>query len=146
MREDGGGRPVVLVHADSVALGRMAVFDVIANNADRKGGHVLTDEAGRTWGIDHGVTFAAEEKLRTVLWGWAGAPIPSDVLADVAALHDRLGVVVRPGRPVARRGRARRACATAFAASWPSAAYPHPRRALAGHPVARLLTPRARLG
>ena len=89
--EDGAGRPVVLVHADSAALGRMAVFDVIANNADRKGGHVLTDGSGLTWGIDHGVTFAAEEKLRTVLWGWAGAPIPADVLADVAALHDRLG-------------------------------------------------------
>ena len=67
--EDGSGRPVSLVHADEPDLQRMALFDAIANNADRKGGHVLTDEMGRTWAIDHGVTFSVDEKLRTVLWG-----------------------------------------------------------------------------
>lgn len=97
--EDGSGRPVSLVHADEPRLVRMAVFDAVANNADRKGGHLLTDEDGTVWGIDHGVTFAEEEKLRTVLWGWAGEPIPADVLADVDALHASL---VRGYDPVDR--------------------------------------------
>ncbi len=70
---------------------RLAVFDAIVNNADRKGGHILTDGSGRVWGIDHGVTFSVEDKLRTVLWGWAGEVIPDDVLADVGRLHDTLG-------------------------------------------------------
>lgn len=89
--EDGAGRPVVLVHADNEAVARIAVFDLIVNNADRKGGHLLTDAAGRVWGIDHGVTFAAEDKLRTVLWGWAGEPIPDALLSCVDMLHDSLG-------------------------------------------------------
>lgn len=89
--EDGNGRPVVLTHSSTPALIRMAVFDAIVNNADRKGGHVLTDESGRVWGIDHGVTFSVDDKLRTVLWGWAGEAIPDDVLADVGRLHDTLG-------------------------------------------------------
>jgi uncharacterized repeat protein (TIGR03843 family) len=88
--EDGSGRPVVLVHSAAPAVGRLAVFDVLINNADRKGGHVLTDDAGRVWGIDHGVTFSVDEKLRTVLWGWAGEDIPDDVIADVEGLHDTL--------------------------------------------------------
>jgi uncharacterized repeat protein (TIGR03843 family) len=88
---DGSGRPVVLVHSSGTTLMRLAVFDVVVNNADRKGGHVLTDETGRVWGIDHGVTFSVEDKLRTVLWGWAGEAIPDDVLADVGRLHDTLG-------------------------------------------------------
>ncbi len=89
--EDGRGRPVELVHATTVDVVRVAVFDVIVNNADRKGGHVLTDLDGRTWAIDHGVTFSADDKLRTVLWGWAGEPVPSAVLDDVRRLHDLLG-------------------------------------------------------
>lgn len=88
--EDGAGRPVSLVHADLPVLVRMAVFDALANNADRKGGHLLTDRNGRIWGIDHGVTFAVEEKLRTVLWGWAGEPIADEVQSDVRALQDLL--------------------------------------------------------
>ena len=88
--EDGSGRPVALVHADDPEVLRIAVFDVLANNADRKGGHVLVDTDGRAWAIDHGVTFAVEDKLRTVLWGWAGEPVPEDVLHDVARLHDLL--------------------------------------------------------
>ena len=94
--EDGSGRPVALVHAPDPALMRLAVFDAIANNADRKGGHILTDTDGRVWGIDHGVTFAVEDKLRTVLWGWAGEPIPDDLLADVDGLHTLLGDAYDP--------------------------------------------------
>jgi uncharacterized repeat protein (TIGR03843 family) len=94
--EDGSGRPVSLIHAPTAALARMAVFDVLVNNADRKGGHVLADAEGRVWGIDHGVTFSVEDKLRTVLWGWAGQSIPQDIVAEVQRLHDVLGEAFDP--------------------------------------------------
>jgi uncharacterized repeat protein (TIGR03843 family) len=80
---DGVGHPVVLVHADDERLQRMAVFDAIVNNGDRKGGHIITDLDGHVWGVDHGVTLSVEPKLRTVLWGWAGEPIPEAILASV---------------------------------------------------------------
>ena len=64
--------PVMLVHEDTAPLRRMAVFDVVTNNTDRKGGHVLPVPGGHRYGVDHGVCFHAEDKLRTVLWGWAG--------------------------------------------------------------------------
>jgi uncharacterized repeat protein (TIGR03843 family) len=70
-----GGRPVVLAHADDDRLRRMAVLDTVLNNADRKGGHVLPLEDGTVYGVDHGVTFNTDPKLRTVLWGWAGEPL-----------------------------------------------------------------------
>jgi uncharacterized repeat protein (TIGR03843 family) len=87
---DGLGHPVVLVHADDERLQAMAVLDAILNNGDRKGGHVITDLDGRIWGVDHGVTLSVEPKLRTVLWGWAGAPIPDHLLEAVAALRAQL--------------------------------------------------------
>lgn len=68
---DAEGHPVSLVHEDSVPLRRMAVFDAVVNNADRKGGHVLAMSDGHRYGVDHGVCFHADPKLRTVLWGWA---------------------------------------------------------------------------
>jgi uncharacterized repeat protein (TIGR03843 family) len=68
---DGDDKPVSLVHEDSEPLRRMAVFDVLVNNADRKGGHVLAMTDGHRYGVDHGVCFNEEGKLRTVLWGWA---------------------------------------------------------------------------
>jgi uncharacterized repeat protein (TIGR03843 family) len=83
---DGRHNPVTLVHADLPALRRMAVFDAIVNNADRKGGHILSTEAGDVFGVDHGVTFNADEKLRTVLWGWAGARLTDDELVAVRRL------------------------------------------------------------
>jgi uncharacterized repeat protein (TIGR03843 family) len=77
---DGDERPVSLVHEDSAPLRRMAVFDAVVNNADRKGGHVLPMVDGHRYGVDHGVTFHVDNKLRTVLWGWADEPLhPSDV-------------------------------------------------------------------
>jgi uncharacterized repeat protein (TIGR03843 family) len=86
------GGSVSLVHADDPDLGRMAVFDVVANNADRKGGHILRDPAGGLRGVDHGLTFNIEDKLRTVLWGWAGRRLPAETVdalrplcADLAA-------------------------------------------------------------
>ncbi len=64
--------PVMLVHEDTPPLRRMAVFDLVTNNTDRKGGHVLAMPDGHRYGVDHGVCFHTEDKLRTVLWGWAG--------------------------------------------------------------------------
>jgi uncharacterized repeat protein (TIGR03843 family) len=69
-------------------LRRMAVFDLLANNADRKSGHCLLTEDGHVWGIDHGVCFHDEPKLRTVIWDFAGEPIPAELLADVTTLLD----------------------------------------------------------
>lgn len=64
-------------------LRRMAVFDVIANNTDRKGGHVLCDAAGHLWGIDNGLCFNEEPKLRTVIWDFAGEALPKELLDDI---------------------------------------------------------------
>ena len=87
---DYAGAEVTLVHADDARLRRMAVFDVLINNADRKGGHILAGVDGRVYGVDHGVSLHAEDKLRTVLWGWAGKPVDDDTLRDVRALSDAL--------------------------------------------------------
>ena len=87
---DGSGRSVRLIHATTREVQRLALLDAIGNNADRKGGHILIDAAGRLWGIDHGVTFHADDKLRSVLWGWAGEEIPADELGDIDRLADRL--------------------------------------------------------
>jgi uncharacterized repeat protein (TIGR03843 family) len=84
---DALGRPVALVHEDSEAMRRMAVFDVLVNNADRKGGHVLAMSDGHRYGVDHGVCFHVENKLRTVLWGWAEEPLDRadrDTVRDLA--------------------------------------------------------------
>lgn len=64
-------------------LQRMAVFDLLANNADRKGGHCLLDVRGHVWGIDHGLTFHYAPKLRTVIWDYCGEPIPPELLASL---------------------------------------------------------------
>ncbi len=87
---DYAGDEVILMHADDVRLRQMAVFDVLVNNADRKGGHVLHGVDGKVYGVDHGVCLHVEDKLRTVLWGWAGKPIDDDTLAAVSGLVDAL--------------------------------------------------------
>ena len=83
-----GGRPVTLVHADDARLRRMAVLDAVVNNADRKGGHVLRGSDGELYGVDHGLTFNVDDKLRTVLWGWAGEPLGDDVVDELDRLDD----------------------------------------------------------
>ncbi len=85
--EDAQERPVSVIHADSAALHRMAVFDVLVNNADRKGGHILGSQ-GQVFGVDHGVCFHTDPKLRTLLWGWAGAELTDDELAAVRRVRD----------------------------------------------------------
>jgi len=82
--QDTSGTPVTLSHADRPDAQLLAVFDVIANNADRKGGHMLRDANDHLWAIDHGVTFATDFKLRTVLWGWIGSAIPPAAMNDLA--------------------------------------------------------------
>ncbi|WP_454810745.1 SCO1664 family protein [Paenarthrobacter nitroguajacolicus] len=93
--QDENGRMVALVHEDTPALRRMAVFDMIVNNADRKGDHILAMTDGHRHGVDHGLTFHQDHKLRTVLWGWLGEPLTAeerdgiDRVAD--GLHGGLG-------------------------------------------------------
>lgn len=87
---DDDDRPVTLIHEDSVPLRRMAVFDVVINNADRKGGHVLPMPDGHRFGVDHGVTFHVEHKLRTVLWGWRGDALDPSEAAGVERVRSLL--------------------------------------------------------
>ena len=86
--QDYAGDDVLLIHADDPRLQLVAVFDVLVNNADRKGGHILGGVDGRVYGVDHGLCLHTEDKLRTVLWGWAGKPVDDDALAAVARLVD----------------------------------------------------------
>ena len=83
---DEDGSPVALVHADRPALATLAGFDLVVNNADRKGSHVLPLPDGRVLGVDHGLCFHSDDKLRTILWGWAGRPLPATVVDGVARL------------------------------------------------------------
>ena len=77
---DRYGDPAVLVHADHPDLQRMAALDIVINNADRKGGHVLRGPDGGVYGVDHGICLHHEDKLRTVLWGWLGEALPGEVV------------------------------------------------------------------
>jgi uncharacterized repeat protein (TIGR03843 family) len=76
---------------------RVALFDYIVNNADRKAGHCLRDRDGHIWTIDHGLTFNVEYKVRTVIWDFAGQPIPDDILADLCRLQQALN---QPSSPI----------------------------------------------
>ena len=71
-------------------LRKMALFDYLINNADRKGGHCLLDPKNHLWGIDHGLTFHSSPKLRTVIWDFAGQSIPRHLLNDVEHLCTKL--------------------------------------------------------
>ncbi|GGS01918.1 phosphatidylinositol kinase [Streptomyces aureoverticillatus] len=97
--EVGEGRTALLVHADDARLRQLAVLDAVINNADRKGGHLVIGADGQLFGIDHGVTFNVEDKLRTLLWGWAGEKLPEEALDALGALRDGLAA----GAPLAVR-------------------------------------------
>ncbi|MER5430354.1 SCO1664 family protein [Streptomyces sp. NPDC002588] len=113
--EVGEGRTALLVHADDERLRRLAVLDAVINNADRKGGHLLPTADGRLYGIDHGVTFNTENKLRTLLWGWAGEPLTGEAvevlqglkgaLEPSGALAGTLAALVTPAEVDATRAR-----------------------------------------
>ncbi|GAA0514609.1 phosphatidylinositol kinase [Saccharopolyspora subtropica] len=85
--QDHHGDPVVLAHADHPQLQRLAVLDVVINNADRKGGHILHAPDGRVLGVDHGVSLNTDDKLRTVLWGWIGDPLPDEAVDRLSELR-----------------------------------------------------------
>ncbi len=69
---------------------KIVLFDLLINNADRKSGHCLRDETNHIWAIDHGVCFAIEPKLRTVMWDYAGQPIPIELQNDLKSFRARL--------------------------------------------------------
>ncbi len=79
--------PLSTGHRD---LQRMALFDAVINNTDRKFGHLLPTTDGRIKGCDHGITFHVDDKLRTVLWNWAGEPIPHSDLVDLSSFSKEL--------------------------------------------------------
>ena len=85
--------------APDARLQRMAVFDAIVNNTDRKGGHLLPVPGGHVFGVDHGVTFSTVPKLRTVLWGWADEALDAELVAGIERVRDgisgELGAALR---------------------------------------------------
>ena len=87
---DDFGRPVQLIHQNDARLRQMALLDIVTNNSDRKGGHILVDQQGNLFGVDHGLCFNVEDKLRTVLWGWAGQPLTTDEVTSLNRLREQL--------------------------------------------------------
>jgi len=75
---------------DILRLPQVAMFDLLINNADRKGSHILIDADDRLWLIDHGICFHEEDKLRTVIWDFAGKNLPDDLCADVRRFVEEL--------------------------------------------------------
>ena len=90
---------VVVAHADRPELASAAVFDAVINNADRKGSHLVVDRSGSLWGFDHGLCAHTDPKLRTVLWGWVGRPLPVDEMDRLEALT---GWLSNPRSPLSR--------------------------------------------
>ncbi|MFD3547656.1 SCO1664 family protein [Streptomyces sp. NPDC058655] len=138
LAEVGEGRTALLVHADDERLRRLSVLDAVINNGDRKGGHLLPAADGRLYGIDHGVTFHTEDKLRTLLWGWAGEPLTDEAravlatlaaeLADGAPLATRLAELITAVELAAVRGRVEQLLRTGThpepSGQWPSIPWP----------------------
>ena len=133
-----------MVNGDDARLRRVAVFDAIVNNTDRKAGHLLPLPDGHLHAVDHGVTFSVVPKLRTVLWAWEGEPFDDEELAGLARVAEALGTW-------RRRVRSRPRCATSSrrprwtqrergsrAARGGPLSRPEPR--VAGHPLAALLS------
>jgi uncharacterized repeat protein (TIGR03843 family) len=87
---DRFGDPAVLAHADHPQVRLLAALDVVINNADRKGGHVLHGTDDRVYGVDHGICLHEENKLRTVLWGWVGEPLPEEAVESFRLLRSAL--------------------------------------------------------
>ena len=81
---------VAMVRGCDARLRRIALFDAVVNNADRKGGHLLPVAGGHVHGVDHGICFSVDPKLRTILWGWRGAPIDPDERATLERLRQDL--------------------------------------------------------
>ena len=88
---------VAMVNEDDPRLRRVALFDAIVNNTDRKAGHLLPVEGGHLFAVDHGVTFSIVPKLRTVLWAWEGEPFDVEEAAGLARVAAALGTARAPG-------------------------------------------------
>ncbi len=128
--------PQLVRRRNDRTLRRIAVLDAVINNADRKGGHLLPTAGGRIYGIDHGVTFNVDDKLRTVLWQWAGDALTEeavDVLIDLraqidGALGDRLHELLTTREVRRTRRRIDRLLATAVhpepSGDWPAVPWP----------------------
>ncbi len=126
----------VLARADLPELRRMAVFDAVVNNADRKGGHLLPTAEGHVYGVDHGVCFSVEDKLRTLLWRWRGRPLTEEALGVLARLREGLagelgGVLGELLAPAEVRATARRVdrllatgCHPQPSEDWPAIPWP----------------------
>lgn len=95
--EDQLGQPVAVVHQDADDVRGLAVLDVVLNNSDRKGPHLARGPQGRLWGFDHGVTLHRENKLRTVLWGFVGDPVPA---RDLERLDRLVAALDGPATPL----------------------------------------------
>jgi hypothetical protein len=80
----------VLVHEWSAEMATFAALDIVINNADRKAGHILEDSDGHLWGVDHGLTFNVDPKLRTVIWAFAEQEIPAAVRSRLEGLAQNL--------------------------------------------------------
>lgn len=91
---DPGYTSVTVVHSDHPDLRLLAVFDCLINNADRKGGHIL-GSAGRVFGVDHGIAFHTEPKLRTLLWGWAGTDLTEREVQAITKARDGAAAELR---------------------------------------------------
>jgi uncharacterized repeat protein (TIGR03843 family) len=81
--------------ADKTLLKSIVLFDLLCNNADRKGSHVFFDAAHKLWAIDHGLCFHADDKLRTVIWDFAGEAIPDDLLSPLRSPPVGLSLILR---------------------------------------------------
>lgn len=88
---------IAMVNDADPRLRRVAVFDAVVNNTDRKAGHLLPVPGGHLHAVDHGVTFSLEPKLRTVLWAWEGEPFDDEERAGVERVRDALGSDSAPG-------------------------------------------------
>jgi uncharacterized repeat protein (TIGR03843 family) len=88
---------VAMVNEADPRLRRVAAFDAVVNNTDRKAGHLLPMPGGHLHAVDHGVTFSVVPKLRTVLWAWEGEPFDAEELAGLQRVRDALGSRARPG-------------------------------------------------
>lgn len=123
---------------DRQRLRPVVIFDLLLNNADRKGGHILRDDQDHLWLIDHGLCFHAEDKLRTVVWDFSGEEIPDElmmavseltaILRDGSKLYIDLQHYLRPGEISSLAARARRLCDTGRFPSPPASrrSYPWP--------------------
>lgn len=79
-----------LSEENAAQLRTIACFDLVANSTDRKANHLIVDPNGKLWSIDHGLTFHADTKIRTVIWDFCGEPIPEPLLAQLATLAKQL--------------------------------------------------------